>query len=71
MITSSVEVVRPTKKFVHFMSSKQGRSEMYGFGFHQIIEVEQVCSLIPTLNTSFSCLQFCIVQIKNYNHADL
>uniref|UniRef100_A0A1I8EIH6 WH1 domain-containing protein n=1 Tax=Wuchereria bancrofti TaxID=6293 RepID=A0A1I8EIH6_WUCBA len=35
VISSTLQLVRPTKKFVHFISSKQGRSEMYGFGFYQ------------------------------------
>uniref|UniRef100_A0AAF5PRZ7 WH1 domain-containing protein n=1 Tax=Wuchereria bancrofti TaxID=6293 RepID=A0AAF5PRZ7_WUCBA len=41
VISSTLQLVRPTKKFVHFISSKQGRSEMYGFGFYQVYEVEQ------------------------------
>ncbi|KAK6100479.1 WH1 domain family protein [Brugia pahangi] len=41
IISSTLQLVRPTKKFAHFISSKQGRSEMYGFGFYQVYEVEQ------------------------------
>ncbi|VDK72567.1 unnamed protein product [Litomosoides sigmodontis] len=41
VLSANLRLVRPTKKFVHFISSKQGRSEMYGFGFCRIYEVDQ------------------------------
>ncbi|VDO33938.1 unnamed protein product [Onchocerca flexuosa] len=45
VLSSNLQLIRPTKKFVHFIGSKQRRSEMYGFGFYQVSEVEQFLRL--------------------------
>ncbi|VDK84117.1 unnamed protein product [Onchocerca ochengi] len=45
VLSSNLKLIRPTKKFVHFIGSKQRRSEMYGFGFYQVCEVEQFLQL--------------------------
>ncbi|KAM3724849.1 Homer protein [Dirofilaria immitis] len=45
VLSANLQLIRPTKKFVHFTGSKQRRSEMYGFGFYQVSEVEQFLRL--------------------------
>ncbi|KAL4002066.1 hypothetical protein ACH3XW_1930 [Acanthocheilonema viteae] len=72
VLSSNLQLVRPTKKFVHFISSKQGKSEMYGFGFYRVLEVEQFLRLFSVVHKRLHLSTGSITQSgSEYNKRDL
>uniref|UniRef100_A0A0N5AUY8 WH1 domain-containing protein n=1 Tax=Syphacia muris TaxID=451379 RepID=A0A0N5AUY8_9BILA len=53
-LSPCLTLTRPTKKFVHFVSSVYGRSEMYGFGLRKVEDVALFMDQVNRLSKKLS-----------------